>query len=267
MKLTRALMGIALAVCSPGFAQSTGERIVVPARNSARPRKVDVHLMHGNVTVKAYSGREVIVETRSGRNRDRDSERTVNGMHRIDLPPHGLTVEEEDNVITVRTRVPSSGDVMISVPADTSLTARSLNGDIDAEGLRGEFDLQSNNGHITLTNVSGSVLANSLNGPIKVSMEKVDAAKPLSFSTLNGSIEVTLPADWKANVKLNTNHGEIWTDFDFKLGGGGAITQQNSSADGRFRVTVDRNISGTVNGGGPEATFHTFNGRIYIKRR
>ena len=96
---------------------------------------------------------------------------------------------------------------------------------------------------------------------------KVDATKPLSFSTLNGTIDVTLPADFKANVKLNTNHGEIWSDFDFKLGGGGGITQQNNTSDGKFRVTVDRNITGTINGGGSEATFHTFNGKIYIHKK
>ena len=264
MKRMFALTGITLAVCSLASAQELGgERVVVPARNSARPRKVDVSLMSGSVTVKAYNGKEVIVET--GRPGRRPSE-TVNGMRRIDLPARGLTVEEEDNVVTVRMRMHPSANLVISVPTDTSLTARTSSGNIEVEGLRGEFDVQTHNGQITLNNVSGSVLAHSLNGPIKVSMEKVDGAKPLSFSTLNGPIEVTLPADFKANVKLNTNHGEIWTDFDFKLGAG-AITQQNNTSDGKFRVTVDRNIAGTINGGGPEATFHTFNGKIYIKKR
>jgi Putative adhesin len=254
-------VGIILAVCSSAVAQ---ERIVIPPRNTAQPRRLDVHLMQGSVTIRAYNGKEVIVETE--RSVDRESGRTAGGMHRIDLPPRGLTVEEENNTITVRDRMGSAGNLVISVPPDTSLTAKSMNGSIEAEGLTGEFDVQSNNGHITLRNVSGSVLANSLNGPINISMQKVDPAKPLSFSTLNGSIDVALPADWRANVKLNTHHGEIWTDFDIKLGPG-AITQQNTTSDGRFRVTLDRNLTGTVNGGGPEASFHTMNGRINIKKR
>jgi hypothetical protein len=97
-------------------------------------------------------------------------------------------------------------------------------------------------------------------------MDRVDNAKPLSFSTLNGPIDVTMPADWKANIKLNTNHGEIWTDFDVKVGGG-AITQRNTGRDGRFRLDQDRTISGTINGGGAEATFRTFNGKISIKKK
>jgi DUF4097 and DUF4098 domain-containing protein YvlB len=267
MKPMFALTGITLALCSLAVAQeASGEKVVVPARNSTRPRKLDVSIMHGSVTVKAYSGKEVIIETRNSE-RGRSSPQTVDGMRRIDLPIRGLIVEEEDNVITVRQRMPSSGELTISVPADTSLKLQTMSGDLYAEGVNGEIDLNSHNGRVKLTNVSGSVLAHSLNGPITVTMDKVDPVKPLSFSTLNGTIDVTLPADFKANVKLNTNHGEIWSDFDFKLGGGGGITQQNNTPDGKFRVTVDRNITGTINGGGTEATFHTFNGKIYIRKK
>jgi hypothetical protein len=263
MKLMLALTGITLAVCSPAPAQEASERVVVPARNSTRPRKVDVSLFHGAVTIKAYNGKDVIVETGEP---VRTPARTEGGMHRIDTPLRGVNVEEEDNVITIRPRLTSSANVVVSVPADTSVMARSHNGNIEVDGLHGEFDIQTNNGKVTLTNVSGSVLAHSLNGEIRVSMDRVDATKPLSFSTLNGPIEVTLPADWKANIKLNTNHGEIWTDFDVKLGGG-AITRQNTGGDGRFRLDQDRTISGTVNGGGAEATFRTFNGKISIRKR
>jgi len=117
-----------------------------------------------------------------------------------------------------------------------------------------------------LNNVSGSVLANTMNGAMKVTMDSVDANKPLSFSSMNGTIDVTLPADFKANVKLRTDYGEIYSDFDFKLGGG-AITQKNDTADGKFKVKMDRTITGTINGGGTEATFKTYNGTIYLRKK
>src|ERR1019366_6651342 len=112
-------------------------------------------------------------------------------------------------------------------------------------------------------NVSGSVLANAMNGAMKVTMDSVDPNKPLSFSSMNGTIDVTLPADFKANVKLRTDYGEIYSDFDFKLGGG-AITQKNDTADAKFKVKMDRTITGTINGGGTEATFKTYNGTPYL---
>jgi hypothetical protein len=266
MKRHGALMGIAIAVCSAGLAQEAGgERVVVPARNSTHPRKVDVNLMGGSISVKGYAGKEVIVEGRNSRTRAPE-DRRADGLRRLDLPPRGLSVEEQDNVVTVRMQGSSQGSVAISVPPDTSLTLHTMHGEIDVEGVKGEMDVNSMNGAITLNNVSGSVLAHSMNGAMKVVMNGVDQSKPLSFSTMNGTIDVTLPADFKANAKIRTDHGEIYSDFDFKLGGG-TITQQNDTSDGKFKVKMDRTITGTINGGGTEATFKTYNGTIYIRKQ
>jgi len=260
-------MGLTLAVCSLVCAQDTaGDRVVVPARNTNRPRKVDASLMHGSITVKSYAGKEVIVETRGGGSfSNQPPDRTPDGLRRLDLPMRGLSVEEEDNVVTVRMRSNQNGNLVISVPADTSLKVHSLHGEINVEGVTGEIDADSLHGAVTLANVSGNVVAHSLNGAIKVTMDRVDAAKPMSFSTLNGSIDVTLPADFKANVKISADHGEIYSDFDFKLGSN--ITQRNDTSDGRFRVRIDRTLTGTINGGGAEATFHTYNGTVYIRKK
>jgi Putative adhesin len=269
MKRISALAGLTMMVCALGLAQDpNSERVVVPARNTTHARKVDVSLMGGSITVKGYTGKEVIVEAHGGGTRSsRDTDKMVDGMHRLDLPPRGLTVEEENNVVTVRMQQMQHGELVISVPPDTSLTLHTLQGEIAVEGVKGELDVNSMNGKITLTNVSGSVLANTMNGTMKITMDAVDANKPLSFSSMNGTIDVTLPADFKANVKLRTDHGEIYSDFDFKLGGGGAITQKNETTDGKFTVKMDRTISGTINGGGTEATFKTYNGTIYLRKK
>src|SRR4051812_28777072 len=106
MKTTFALAGLTLALCSLLPAQDAG-RVVVPARNSSRPRKVTVHLMHGGITVKTHAGKEVIVEAEASMPQPpRRGAATVDGMHRIDVPPRGLTVEEEDNQISIRMPIP-----------------------------------------------------------------------------------------------------------------------------------------------------------------
>src|SRR5579863_2399046 len=103
MKRYWAPLGLTLTLCALACAQDTsGGRIVVPARNSTRPRVLNVTSTHGSITVNAYNGKEVIVETESGYSRNRRPDRGVDGMHRIDLPSRGLVVEEDDNVITVR---------------------------------------------------------------------------------------------------------------------------------------------------------------------
>jgi len=262
-----ALMGLTLNVCALVWAQdTTGNRIVVPARNTTQPRVVNATSTNGSITVKAYNGKEVIVETPSSSRGRRSDERTPDGMHRIDLPARGLTVEEEDNVITVRTNNSGAESMVISVPADTSLQLRSTHGGLTAEGIHGEIEASTTHGEIHLTGISGTVVADTTNGSIKVVMDKVDPGKPIAFATNNGDVDVTLPADVKANVKLRSLRGEIWSDFDIKLSGG-PVTTSNGGANGKFRVEYDRSLTGTINGGGTEASFRSNNGKIMIRKK
>jgi len=98
-------------------------------------------------------------------------------------------------------------------------------------------------------------------------LERVDPAKPMSFSTFNGAIDVTLPADLKANVKIKTNHGDVFSDFDIKVTGYRPIMEKNNTPDGKFRLRTDQTINGEINGGGAEASFQTFNGRITLRKK
>ncbi len=250
------------------------DRVVVPARNTSRPRVVNASVLNGSITVKTYDGKEVIVEaggSASSERRGRQERSSApDGLHRLDLPGRsGLEVEEDDNVITVKTRINSGSNLTITVPVNTSLNLKGTNGGhIVVDGVNGEIDVNNLNGGITLTNVSGSVIAHSLNGSVKVQMNRVDPGKQLSFSTLNGSIDVSLPADLKANLKLKADNGDIFTDFDVKFDGSSAkpITESDPGKNGAFRVRFDRTILGTINGGGPEVSFQTFNGRISIRK-
>jgi len=262
-----ALMGLTLAVCALACAQeSTGDRVVVPARNTTHPRVVNAEVTHGSITVKTYNGKEVIVEAPGSSMRGRSSDRTVDGLKRIDLPPRGLVVEEEDNVIHIRANSSESRDMVITVPVDTSLKLSATHGEISADGIHGEIEATSTHGEIQLTNISGTVVADTVNGSIKVTMANVDPSKPMAFSSVNGEVDVALPAAFKANVKISANRGEVWSDFEMKLTGGQPTTSSGGS-NGKWRVEFNRTMFGTINGGGPEVSFRTVNGKILIRKK
>jgi DUF4097 and DUF4098 domain-containing protein YvlB len=270
MKRYLALTGVTLITCALAIAQeNTGQRVVVPARNTSRPRVVKVSTLNSGVTVKTHTGTDVIVESTAGsrgRTRGRDNEPVPPGLHRIDVPFGALTVEEEDNVITVHPGVTSSGNLLITVPANTSVQVKSTHGPIVVDGLHGEVDASCTNGTLELMNISGTIVAETTNGSIKASMDRVDQAKPISFSSTNGSIDVTLPADLKANLKIRSFNGSIWSNFEMKLTGGQPVTSSGGS-DAKFKVKFDRTTYGTINGGGVDASFSTLNGRILIQKK
>jgi hypothetical protein len=264
MKQLAALAALTLSVTALACAQQdTGERVVVPARNSSRPRLVNASLVNGSITVKTYSGKEVIVETTGGR--ANAPARNSAGMRRIDRPG-GLEVTEEDNIVTVRLSPSHPGGLVITVPAETSLKLKTTGGAIDVDGVNGEVEAKGLNGGMSLTNISGAIVASNLNGEIKASLRRLDPSKPMSFSSLNGPIDVTLPPDAKANLKMRSDRGEVNSDFEIKLTGGGAAPA-NERMNGGRRVRFNRTMYGTINGGGPEISFYTLNGTIHLRKR
>lgn len=266
MKATLASTGLLIILCALAGAQdTTGDRVVVPARNTSHPRVINCSVLSGNITIKTHSATDVIVEEPSGVRAGVAA--TRDGMKRIDAPMRGLEVTEDDNVITVRNRFGGHGNLLITVPADTSLHLKNLNGNVTVDGVHGEVSAHTQNGHITLDHISGTVTADSLNGPIHVAMDAVDAAKPMAFSTLNGPIDVTFPPDLKANLAVKASRGPVYSDFEVTLGANPATTQKGDASGMRFEIRIDRNISGTINGGGSQLTFRTLNGAVYIRKK
>jgi len=99
-------------------------------------------------------------------------------------------------------------------------------------------------------------------------MDKVESGQAASFSPMNGNYRRHVPADFKAKRQVNTNHGEIWSDFDFKLAAGRYHPADNTS-DGKFRRSpwYRSAMTGTINAGAPKPTFHTFNGKDLHPRK
>jgi hypothetical protein len=261
MKPIWALAGLIVFVCATGFAQGSGDRIVVPSRNSSHPRLVNCSLLNGKITVKTHAATDVIVEGEGGGQSPEEHQ----GMRRIGGDGvRGLEVVEDDNVITVREHPAGNRNVYITVPVDTSLKLHTLSGAIEVDGVHGEVEVHTLNRHLTLTNISGTVTADSQNGPIRVTMDRVEPGKPLAFSTLNGSVDLTLPADLKADLTVKSNHGDVQSDFDVTLGASRTVREKDGSL---YRIRIDNTIHGTINGGGVDLTIHTLNGSVYIRKK
>jgi DUF4097 and DUF4098 domain-containing protein YvlB len=272
MKRTLALAGITLAVCAlAGAQENTGNRVVVPGRNGSHAKMLQASVISGDIIVKTGSGNDVVVEVSGSgpRARTQVSDRNAPpGMHRIDGGFNApLNVEESADTIRVSVTPRAGGDTLtITVPANISLKLNATHGDIKVDGVHGEIDAESTHGDIILTNVAGTVVANTMHGSLKVGLSQVDQSKPLAFTTMSGEIDVTLPADTKANLKLRALRGEIWSDFDVKLTGSSPVTRKGV-AGGRYQIVMDRTMNGTINGGGVDATFYTINGKITIRKK
>jgi len=250
-----------------GQAQAGGDRIPVTLSDPSRPARVKVSLVNGGITVKAYEGKEVVVEARV---RNRENTRNEGGPKRLTISSTGLSVEEENNEVNINTdSYMHPIDVTVSVPVHTSLKLRAVNdGDIVVTGVDGELDVDDINGSVTLNNIAGSAVAHALNGHLYATFTKVDPQKAMAFSSLNGDVDVTFPADLKANVSIRSDQGDVFSDFDIQLKAASSqpVVEDGRGHGGKYRVKIDKTIHGTINGGGPEIQFRNFQGKIYIRK-
>jgi DUF4097 and DUF4098 domain-containing protein YvlB len=246
------------------------EEVVVPLSNPGAPCIINASLHTGGITVTGYSGKDVIVKadvatTKIPKERD---EKDSQGLRRISAASMGMVVEEEDNVVKIRSSsIHQKINLDIKVPFKSSLyLSCHHNGKILVDNVSGEIEVKNHHGSIDLSDISGHVMANTHHGYIKVRFNKVTPNKAMSFSTYHGNIDITFPASIKASLKMKSERGDIYTDFNIKTRLKATKTEKRSSS-GKYVVKIEKGLHGDINGGGPEIFFETYHGNIYIKKR
>ena len=261
------------------FAQTMPvDKVNVPLTDPSRPVMLKIGLISGSITVKGAAVKEVTVEARVRATEDEEKSDRSRGLKLIPNNSTGLTIEEDDNVVSVSTGMRGGSrtvDLTLRVPTNCSMHLSTVNdGNIEVENVNGDLEVTCTNGSVKLMGISGSAVAHALNDDLTATFVKVNPQKTMSFSSLNGTIDVTLPADLKANVYTKSDQGEIYSDFDLKVQtenvSRSPVLQENKGKKGKFRVSIERAVRATINGGvagsQEEIQFTNFNGDIYIRK-
>ncbi|MGI9551537.1 MAG: DUF4097 family beta strand repeat-containing protein [Aurantibacter sp.] len=264
---TKLLVGLIILLFSVGSlsAQITkGEAVTIPLSDPGKDGKLEIRLLNGSIAVVAHQGKDVVIETTAKERKKPQKMR--DGMRKIGDNSMEFTVEEYNNKVVVKSKkINKTVDFEIRVPENFSLDLRATNdGNIKVEGVKGEMEISNLNGAISLLNIGGSVIADALNKNIVVTFDEVYENTPMAFTSLNGNLDITFPDDFAANIKARTENGEIFTDYEIKMDQDVEQNERKSSS-GVYKVTVDKWVTGTINGGGAELLFKTLNGDILIR--
>jgi hypothetical protein len=267
IRITSIAAPLALAF-SLGSAVLEAERLVVPLSDPSKPAKVEVSLVSGSIRVVGGAGREVVIEASAGDEGRIRSDRGRDGMKRIPNTALGLEAEEDGNRVSISADSWSKPiELRIEVPAGSALELSTVNGgDIEVENVSGELELSNTNGEIHAKEVKGPVSANTVNGDISIVFLASTVPAPMAFSTLNGDVDVTLPATFKADVRMRSDNGEIYSDFEIAMNSAKPDIEEKREG-GKYRLVVAREMTGKIDGGGPELFLKTFNGDILLRRR
>lgn len=243
------------------------EQLVVPLSEPGKPFKIVAHVLYGSLKIVGYEGKDIVVSVTAEGGRKKESSGN-GGMKRIGGNAGGdITAEEDHNTVRINSGLSRFSVIEIKVPpTGATLNIGTVNdGRVEVENVSGQLEVSNVNGPITLSNIGGSAVANTVNGDVVVSFRSVDPQAPMAFSTLNGKIDVAFPASLKANVKLKSEKGDIFTDFDV------AITKESPTVkktnEGNMsKISIEDWVLGKINGGGPEIMMKTTYGEIFVRK-
>lgn len=112
---------------------------------------------------------------------------------------------------------------------------------------RAYLDFETGSGSIRLQNIAGELKARTGSGNIEAQGQQTG---DWELHTGSGGIRVRLPESSKFTLMARTSSGSVSTDFPLTIQG-----------------TVNRReLSGSVNGGGPRLDLHTGSGSIHIEK-
>ena len=245
------------------------ETITVPLSNPSKSGLLKVGIINGSIIVKGTNTKEVIVKGTKRKEKKYYSGRKTNkkgtsGLKRISNNSLEFSVKEYDNTVRIESTPRGTTDFEIEIPKNFSLNR----GEIYVENVNGVMDISNTNGKITLKDISGAVSADALNKDIIINFIKVTPNTPMAFSSLNGDIDITFPKDIKADVKVKSERGEIFTDFELNAKPSKTkVTRGDGIRGNAFNVKVEKWITGSINGGGAEILFKNFNGDVIIRAK
>jgi hypothetical protein len=271
MKLFRTCLAcLALFACSAiALAQeSERDRVSVPLSDPSRPGSLQVALITGSIKVTGRDVKDVTVEMYGGSTKERPMPEEARGLRRL-TSSASISVEEHNNRVEISAPPQRSVRLEIQVPKKTSLELSTVNnGSIEVTGVEGELEISNVNGTVELSDVSGAVVAHTVNGKVFATLSRIAPDKPMAFTSLNGVVDVTLPPTVKANLKLRTDNGSAFTDFELQMlpRSSEPTIEDTRGRNGRYRIDMNKMIYGSVNGGGPEIEMRTFNGNIYLRK-
>ncbi len=140
-------------------------------------------------------------------------------------------------------------DYTVQVPQHVQLPdISSVNGVIAIDGVAGSITASTVNGETRVKNAAQSLKLSTVNGTITAQMDSLQGSQSVSLDSVNGEMELTVPADADAAFTVTTVNGEISSDFP--------------SLQAKHEFPVGNNLKGSLGHGSAAVKANAVNGTV-----
>jgi DUF4097 and DUF4098 domain-containing protein YvlB len=145
---------------------------------------------------------------------------------------------------------PAEVEYTLTVPRTARLDEiKLINGSLDVNGVSGEVQASCINGRLDAHNLSGRADLSTINGHLDAKFDQLPGSS-VELKSVNGSVELTIPSDSKAEIEASTLSGGIENDFGLHV---------------NHHQYVGHDLRGELGSGGPRIRISNVNGRIEIR--
>jgi len=214
--------------------------------------RVELDNINGDVHISSWDRNEVKV----------DAVKFADTKERLDEAK--IEVDSGKDSLSIRTRYPhrdnnwnwgshnnpASVEYTLTVPRTIRLDEiKLINGSLELTGVSGEVRASCINGRLEGRDLAGRARLETINGHLDARFAQL-AGHSVELSSVNGSVELTIPSDSKAELEANTVSGNIENDFGLHV---------------NRHQFVGRNLRGELGTGGTHIKIENVNGRIEIR--
>jgi DUF4097 and DUF4098 domain-containing protein YvlB len=169
-----------------------------------------------------------------------------------------IEISGQGDKVTVETKLPknSDGDRSVSyniwVPQGAQVSTNTVNGSVSVRDVAGAIRAKSVNGRVAVNAAGGEVDASTVNGKIEVSYRNAPNQGRHEFSTVNGSVSLSLPSAAGGDFDASSVNGSIDTDFPLTVE--------------RARFGGSSKLQGRFGSGNASFMFKPVNGSVKIQK-
>lgn len=246
-----------LAVCITGRLSAQEYKVTV---DNSKAIQLTLEDLPGDLPIEGYAGTEIVITAEQGSFEPPDRAKGLKPVYAAgtDNTGIGLYMEKDGNNISFHCLLPitKSASYRVKVPENLTLKIHrdcARGGRTDVQNMKNEIDFDGCNA-INLKNVSGPLVVSTINGEVTVVFTDFSKERPMSIASINGPVDVTIPAKAGVNLEISTIHGNMYSDFDL------------NSGDKDMRKIGGDEIRAAVNGGGTDLKLSTINANIYVRK-
>jgi DUF4097 and DUF4098 domain-containing protein YvlB len=220
--------------------------------------RVSVSNVNGSIVVEAWDKNEVRLEA----TKIADSKETLSDVEiKVDSSPDSFSVETDYKEWKWSDKGDKSKDrhrklevqFKLSVPRTAVLDEiETVNGSVTVTNFVNSTKISAVNGNVNAGNLRGAANLSTVNGEVIADFDRLEQGSKINLSTVNGSVNLTIPSDANATIKADSLNGNITNEFGLPV---------------RKGEYVGRDLYGKIGSGEVQIKLDSVNGPLAINRK